>query len=429
MSDPSASPFFFHASFVTTISGDIPVSKPRSFLDHVEHPSNANRLPSRSAIRKKYHFDKEPLPKLEVIGGAETPTPVPNGDGGAAESKVVDHSLDSSLLDLSGHHTATDFGNVSKSKFLDDFFFHGDAADSSTTAKSSETPLSKLAQSLSVAVRESWTIVCRNGKVGSQPGTGSVSLKLQNLSRPLLNNAEVDELLDSGTLSLAAHDVGNSIKSWDISSTLFESIPNVVKSPETKRYDSTIQVIGGDKKAIFSSQGLPLYDYTFSRGSTSAHTLPIRVQNKLSHKSSSIEFTMTIDIDPMAITASKQETKFRGTKVQVSLASVMAKLSFDDVTMTPSGSFDRNKRVITWLCDDWSGRELSQLHFSADIKYPTDQHEIAANPTLLAGFLPTMVRTQVVDLVSGLTIEKVSINNENDVSNVSKTTQIELKVA
>jgi hypothetical protein len=138
---------------------------------------------------------------------------------------------------------------------------------------------------------------------------------------------------------------------------------------------------------------------------------------------------MTIDIDPTAITASKQEMKFRGTKVQVSLASVMAKLSFEDVTMTPSGSFDRNKRVITWLCDDWSGSELSQLHFSADIKYPADQHEIAANPTLLAGFLPTMVRTQVVDLVSGLAIEKVSVNNENDVSNVSKTTQIEVKVA
>lgn len=429
MSHSSASQFYFHANFVTTIAGDIPISKPLSLVEQVERPSNENSLPSRSAIRRKYHFDKEPLPKLETIGGVETSSPAPTGDGGAVESKVTDHSLDSSLLDLSGHHTATDFGNVSKSKFLDDFFFHDDAADGSATTKSSETPLSKLAQSLSVAVRESWTIVCRNGKVSSQPGTGSVSLKLQNLSRPLLSNSEVDELLESGTLSLAAHDIGNNIKSWDISSTLFESIPNVVKSPETKRYDSSLQVVGGDKKAIFSSQGLPLYEYTFSRGSTSTHSLPIRVQNKLSHKLSAIEFTMTIDIDPTAIAASKQEMKFRGTKVQVSLATIMAKLSFEDVTMTPSGSFDRNKRVITWLCDDWSGSELHQLHFSADIKYPADQHDIAANPTLLSGFLPTMVRTQVVDLVSGLAIEKVSVNGDHDVSNVSKTTQIELKVA
>lgn len=427
-----SSQFHFHADFLTTITSDIPISKPRSLNDHEEHHTSGHRLPSRNAIRRKYHFDKEPIPKLVVAGGVESPAITTNGDVENNKTSTDDHSLESSLLDLSGHHTVTASTNVSKSKFLDDFFFHGEPADSSSHSKSGangEAPLSKLAQSLSIAVRESLTLVCRNGKVTSQPGTGSVSLKLQNLSRPLLTNGEVDELLESGTLSLQAHDMGNSIKSWDISSTLFESIPNVVKSPETKRYDTSIKVVGGDKNAISSSQGLPLYDYTFSRGSTSASSLPIRVQNKLSPKSSSIEFTMTVDFDPTAIAASKREVKFRSTKVQISLASVMAKLSFDDVTMTPSGSFDRNKRVITWLCEDWSGSELSQLHFTAEIKYPADQHEIAANPTLLSGFLPTMVRTQVMDLVSGLAIQKASINDEYDVSNVSKTSQIELKVA
>jgi hypothetical protein len=302
-------------------------------------------------------------------------------------------------------------------------------------------PAVKLAHDLNFSCRETVNIVSRQGKLVSYVAKGSYVLKVKHSSRRL-SDTELGALLASQELSLTAYDSLSTVKSWEISSALFESLPSVEK-PRPQEYLSKVKIIGDDRKLLFGANGLNLFEYDFSVMPTASNDslskVPLKVQNRTSApvvmsanpSSSTIDFFLSVDFDfPESLEENGMELKLRGTKVQVALNAIMGKVTIEDVTMQPSGSYDRNKRIITWEKEEVALSESKRLEFRASMKFPSEQSEaVNTNNYLDNLFLPTMVRTQMQQLLSGIVFTDARFGGTSVPLKLSKSTQLEYKIA
>lgn len=431
-----------------SLGGGFVSSATTSFLsdESIHHPKDVTRklLKSRNSVRHKLGLSTEKIPK--AITKAETMNFNNDNElklpGNIEEvSKIPLTAPDSSLIDFSASSSGGGSQGVQAKFIFGDMFFHTakvitqQSDDSSLSQNSERSSLSNLAQNMSVSIRESSSLVCKNNTVISHESSGTIAIKLQQSQ---ISDSVVRSDLNSADITINAMDSRNAIKSWDISSSLFESLPEVKKRSDNNLYETKLKILGDDAKPLFLYQPLSLYEYKYSVvNEEKTSLLPFRVRNQLSKHDeetdtySSINFQMWIDVDLSHILSSdqKKDVKLRGTKVQVSFASLLSKITIEDITMQPSGSFDRNKRLVTWLAEDICFDSSTQLVFTASLKYSSEQTNIVESQSLLEKFLPTMLKTQIFELLSGLKFPEVALGVDEKLVNLSKITQVEYKIA
>lgn len=173
-----------------------------------------------------------------------------------------------------------------------------------------------------------------------------------------------------------------------------------------------------DSADIASATGLLLVDYATL---PQFRPLPVRAKNKILHigySSDELQVVVQAALNPQFTGV------FKAIKVQVSIAAIMNLIPVKDARMDPMGSFDKNKKIISWLHEDVtvsSAAPAPKLTFTATIPI-TEADKVHLTPEFMLTVLPMIFKAQLTAAVSGLSLAAKFSEKELV---VSASTQIE----
>lgn len=381
-------------------------------LSPVVEEKTEDRSPATSSTAYSQPQDSGSLLDLDM-----TPTTESFGSIGGSTGRTPQTHTSSLLADLLSPTLSS--GTPALNSSTDPFSPTVPTQTSASTSKEA-AQLVSLANAISILCKETLSVVMKAGKIISYDCKGGISLKWQPNA---VQHMEMSRPLSAAPLSFTFRSPSESVQALSISSSLFGSIPTVTKVG-AGLFDTSVRISVDDMSDMSSPAGLALYEYI---GGNSNKKGPFSARNSLqidAEKADTVQLTVVIDVnrDPGA------EVRVRDTKVQVSLAAITNKVAIDDITMVPDGSFDRNKRIITWLCQDFPAGDSSFITLTALIKLQAGQPSLEAS-FLTSAILPMMIKSQWTDLVSSSKIENAQLSNREAVNHQMKVTQIEYKIA